>query len=108
MADQDLSPGEALAELIGLMRQTAVSGGSQRPNATRYTAFRDILMQSFLRPYLPGFVHQCLTIARFQDFIHLLDPREEVRLLYLERAFEASLRRSAGDAAYMLRDGDDF
>jgi hypothetical protein len=30
---------------------------------------------------------QCLTIARFQDFIHLLDPRPTVRLAFLEEAF---------------------
>ena len=82
-----LTPIEALEEMREITRMAALDSRLVRPSAARYTLCRDILLSSEFRAYLPGFLIQCLTIARFQDFIHLLDPRPAVRLNFLEDAF---------------------
>ena len=83
-----LTPAEALEEMREIARMAALDGAFVRQAAARYTLCRDTLLQSQLRPFLPGFLIQCLTIARFQDFIHLLDPRSTVRLAFLDQAFQ--------------------
>ena len=82
-----MTPLEALDEMREVTRMAALDGSLPRQAAMRYTFARDALLQSHLRSYLPGFLIQCLTIARFHDFIHLLDPRPEVRLSFLDDAF---------------------
>ena len=91
-----LTPSDALEEMREITRMAALDGALVRQAAARYTLCRDTLLQSALRPYVPGFLIQCLTIARFQDFIHLLDPRPTVRLAFLEEAF----RNVVGSAAH--------
>ena len=82
-----LQPADALEEMREILRMAALDGTLVRQAAARYTLCRETLLQSPLRPHLPGFLMQCLTIARFQDFIHLLDPRPTVRLAFLDDAF---------------------
>ena len=80
---------DALDEMREITRMAALDTRLVRPSAARYTICRDILLSSQYRPFLPGFLLQCLTIARFQDFIHLLDPRPPVRLDFLDHAFRS-------------------
>ena len=70
------------------MRLAAREGAAQRLAATRYTACRDHLMRSPYRSSLPGFLFQCLTLYRFQEFIRLYDPLVESRLAFLDEAFQ--------------------
>ena len=84
---ETLKPDDALEEMRELLRMAALDGALVRQAAARYTLCRETLLQSAHRPLLPGFLLQCLTIARFQDFIHLLDPRPTVRLAFLDDAF---------------------
>ena len=89
LSEQAPTPGEALRELHDILQQAATTASPQRVAASRYTICRDILLKSDLRGMLPGFLLQCLTISRFHDFIHLLDPDVKVRLQFLDEAFEA-------------------
>lgn len=83
-----LTPAEALEEMREITRMAALDSAPTRQAAGRYTLCRDTLLQSQLRPHLPGFLFQCLTVARFQDFIHLLDPRPQVRLAFIDKSFK--------------------
>lgn len=93
MSEQPPTPGEALGELQEILRLAATTASPQRVAAARYTICRDVLLKSALRPSLPGFLLQCLTISRFHDFIHLLDPDSEVRMAFLNEAFQTSVTR---------------
>lgn len=68
MAEQELTASEALGEFQDIVRLAALDGSPQRLPANRYTICRDTLLRSHLRPHLPGFLFQCLTVARFHDF----------------------------------------
>ncbi|MGZ8345786.1 MAG: hypothetical protein ACXWUP_01605 [Allosphingosinicella sp.] len=87
MAEEALTTAAAFRELQGLLRLAATDVSPQRLAATRYTLCRDLLVRSPYRPSLPGFLLQCLTLYRFQEFIHLYDPAVEARLAFLDDAF---------------------
>lgn len=89
MAEQHQTATEALNELRELLTLAASEGCSQRLVAVRYTLCRQTLLHSELRPSLPGFLLQCLTFARFQDFIRLYHPRSDKRLAFIERELHA-------------------
>lgn len=87
-----LNVGEAetrsvLGELEALLRDVAASASPPRTAAVRYTRCRDTLLASPSRSAVPGFVVQCVSIYKFQDFITLLDPGVEPRLAFLDAAF---------------------
>lgn len=108
MSEDIPGPAEALAELQEIMNLAALESPLQRLAATRYTVCRDALLQSWLRPVLPGFLLQCLTIARFQDFIHLYDPRPEVRLGFIEESWVPTLSRLRSRPVLDVMDDLDF
>jgi hypothetical protein len=85
---------EALIELQALMRLAASGEPLQRLAATSYTMNRDVLLQSELRPMLPGFLLQCLTIYRFKDFIQLYSPSEQDRIAFVDAAVTACQTRA--------------
>ncbi|MEA3040397.1 MAG: hypothetical protein QOE79_2910 [Sphingomonadales bacterium] len=89
MSEEELTTGEALTELHELLRLAALGNSPQRLAATSYTTCREILLQSDLRPALPGFLLQCLTIFRFKDFIHLYSPNESERMAFIDAAIRA-------------------
>ena len=76
----------ALNEMQELLRATAAGSSPSRIAAVRYTLCRTTLMEGELRPALPGFLVQCVSIFKFHDFITLYDPRTETRLAFLEAA----------------------
>lgn len=84
MPEPELTATEALAELHQLMRLVASGDSPQRLAATTYIACRETLLASALRPALPGFLFQCLTIFRFKDFIHLYSPNVNERIAFIE------------------------
>ena len=43
-----------------------------------------------MRPALPGFLIQCVSIFKFHDFISLYDPKAEARIAFVENAFANS------------------
>lgn len=92
MASQVNIVGEAetrtvLKELEALLREVASSASPPRTTAVRYTRCRDALLASPVRSAVPGFVVQCVSIYKFQDFITLMDPAVEPRLAFLDAAF---------------------
>ena len=89
MAEQHPTAMEALGEMRELLCLAAAEGYSQRLAAVRYTLCRDTLLRSELRPSLPGFLLQCLTFARFQDFIRLYHPQVDRRLAFIDQEFQA-------------------
>ena len=76
-----------LGELEALLREVASAASPPRTTAVRYTRCRDRLLASPSRSVVPGFVVQCVSIYKFQDFITLLDPAVEPRLAFLDAAF---------------------
>jgi hypothetical protein len=86
LAEEELTAAAALRELLEILQIAAQEASPQRLAATRYTLCREALLRSELRPVLPGFLLQCLTIYRFHDFIHLYDPRLQARLAFVAEA----------------------
>ena len=74
----------ALEELHALLRDVAGSSTPHRSAAVRYTTCRSVLLDSELRPLLPGFLVQCVSIARFHEFINLYHYRHEARIGFVE------------------------
>ena len=60
---------DALMEMQTVLRIVASAGSLDRIWAFRYTHCRDLLLGSELRPNLPGFLHQCISIDNFHQFI---------------------------------------
>lgn len=82
------TPGEqAMDELEALMCAVATGALPNRAEATAYSRCRDLLMAA-PDAVLPGFVHQCLTVFKFRDFITLYDPDPDMRERFTQRAFE--------------------
>ena len=85
---------DASSELKELLRLTAGDVFPQRYSATRYTICREVVLRGVVRPSLPGFLAQGLTIFRFRDFIHLYDPGIGERVAFIDDAFRASEARA--------------
>lgn len=81
-----------MTELEDLLRVVVSSGAPPRTTAVRYTQCRDALLASPSRDSVPGFVVQCVSISKFQDFINLYDPRTENRLAFIEAAFARGVK----------------
>ena len=108
VAREELTPGEALTELKELMRLAAAEGSPQRLAATTYTICREALLQSELRPALPGCLLQCLTIFRFKDFIQLYSPSLAERIAFVDEAFRPCESRAGIRASFDVFDDPDF
>lgn len=83
----DAETRSVLGEMEALLREVASSASPPRTTAVRYTRYRDRLLASPARAAVPGFVVQCVSIYKFQDFITLLDPGVDARLAFLDMAF---------------------
>ncbi len=94
IAGEELAPDEAWVMLQELLRDAAVESVQPRQAATLYTRLREVLLKSAYQPHLPGFMHQCLTLDRFRDFIRLYHPRPAERIAFLDRAFAARAYRA--------------
>lgn len=78
---------EALQEMEELLRAVASSSTPHRLSAVRYTHCRAQLLAGELRPAVPGFLIQCVSIYKFHDFINLYHPKTDARLAFVESAF---------------------
>lgn len=108
VASQELTTGEALTELKALMRLAAGEGSPQRLAATTYTNCRESLLRSELRPVLPSFLLQCLTIFRFKDFIQLYSPSLSERHAFVDEAFRPCEVRAGLRQSFDAFDDPDF
>ncbi|HEV2867343.1 MAG TPA: hypothetical protein VGX37_12610 [Allosphingosinicella sp.] len=89
MIDQGPAPSEALQEMRDLLHRAAAEGDSQRHFWVRYTICREALLASDLKPSLPGFLLQCVTFSRFQEFIRLYHPQSQKRAAFIEQELQA-------------------
>ena len=89
MNGEHLTSESPLGELREILQLATLEVSPQRSAATRYTQCRELLLRSALKPRLPGFVLQCATIYRFQEFIHHYHPHIQARTAFLNRAFQA-------------------
>jgi hypothetical protein len=93
LAGDEQTLAEALRELQEMLHLAAASTASlPRAAAPTYVRLRDTLLKSGLAGTLPGFLQQCLTIDRFQDFIHLYDRDPARRAEFLNTAFRSGTR----------------
>ena len=76
-----------LDDLEQLLREVVATGSPARTTAVRYTRCRDALLASPSRSAIPGFVVQCVSVYKFQDFVTLLDPDVGARLAFVDAAF---------------------
>lgn len=76
-----------MAEMEELLREVATAGSPSRPTAVRYTQCRDALMAGDIRPAVPGFIFQCVSVYKFHDFINLYDADAGARIAFIESAF---------------------
>ena len=84
---------DALEEMQELLRTIALVGSPPRHSAVRYTLCRTALIDSELRPALPGFMVQCVSASKYHDFIHLYDSKAEARIAFVDAAFSACRAR---------------
>jgi hypothetical protein len=87
---QKTSTSDALEEMQALLLSTCSASTPNRISAVRYTLCRTLLMNGELRPALPGFLIQCVSIFKFHDFISLYDQKAEARIAFVENAFASS------------------
>lgn len=89
MPDMELSVHQALDELHAVLRESAGEHGPSRYLPVRYQTCRTALMTGDLRPYLPGFVRQCVSLLQFREFIRLYHPEPDVRRKFIDRSLDA-------------------
>lgn len=106
--DQRPSTTEALAELRELLRTAATVTSPQRPAAVRYMHCRTALLNGELRPLMPGFLVQCLSLDKFHQFIHLYHPLPEARLAFLDEAFARCIVQAGKPTSYDVFSDPDF
>ncbi len=88
MADQPSREAAALDDMVQLLKTVAATRVPDRALAVRYTASRTLLLQGLLRPQVPGFLLQCVSVFKFHDFINLFAPDLPSRIAFIEEAFE--------------------
>lgn len=98
---------DALVEIQEILRTVAASGSTHRLAAVRFTHCRSVLLQSEYRSALPGFLIQCVSLYKFQDFISLYDPKPEARVAFVNDAF-AKWRSGAKARVYDIFSDPDF
>ena len=98
---------EALQEMEELLRAVAASSTPHRFSAVRYTHCREALLSSQLRPAVPGFLVQCVSIYKFHDFINLFDPKADARIAFVEEALSKCRALLDSKRVYDVF-GDDF
>lgn len=108
MVQQETSTSEALDEMQSLLRSTCSASTPNRVSAVRYTLCRTILMNGELRPALPGFLIQCVSIFKFHDFISLYDPKADARIAFVENAFAGSRALLESKRIYDVFSDPDF
>lgn len=99
---------EALEEMQTLLRLVATGTTPIRLSAVNYTQCRAVLLEGPLRPGLPGFILQCVSIFKFHEFINLYDARPEARLDFLEHAFGTTRTGPKAKPVYDVFDDPDF
>jgi hypothetical protein len=83
-----LSDHQALQELHDLLSDSSLNRPPSRDLAARYQVCRTTLMAGTLRPHLPGFVRQCVSLLKFREFICLYDRDPSPRLRFIDRSLE--------------------
>lgn len=77
-----------LQELEDLLCDVAAGGPVNRAESTRYSNGRTRLIASPVRRLLPGFLHQCVSLLRYKEFITLYDPNIGERQRFVRRRLE--------------------
>jgi hypothetical protein len=84
--------GQTLREFQALLNAVAQGHTPDRADAMAYTRLRDELVKGGSDAPIPGFVHQCLSIASFKTFIGLYHSSKEARQRFIEESFARSNR----------------
>jgi hypothetical protein len=79
---------ETLKALHELLRAASGDQPVDRSSAPKYALFREELFRSHLASALPGFLSQCGSLGRFQDFIRLYHGRLDARIRFVDAGFE--------------------
>jgi hypothetical protein len=107
MPDMNISAHQALDELHAVLRQSAGDHGPSRYLPVRYQTCRSALMTGELRPYLPGFIRQCVSLMQFREFIRLYHPDSTVRQRFIDLSLQNCWTQLNERPAHDL-DTDDF
>ena len=78
---------ETAREFQALLIAVAHGHTPDRAAAMAYTRMRGELVKGDADGFIPGFVHQCLSIASFKAFIGLYHPRKAARQEFIEESF---------------------
>lgn len=100
MVEPKLTMAEALQELREVLFAVATTGSTHRDLAVRYMQSRAALMEGELRPVMPGFLVQCVSIGKFHDFITLYHPRIDARIAFFDEALDECWARLDSRRAY--------
>lgn len=77
-------------------------------SAVRYTQCRSVLLDSELRPAMPGFLVQCVSLDKFQTFIYLYDPDPAARIALVDAAFDKGRTLLDAKRRYDVFDDPEF
>ena len=86
-----------LEEMIELLKMVAGMRSPGRELAVRYTNSRAALLAGGFRAPVPGFLHQCVSVFKFHDFINLYAPDLESRIRFIDQAFQ-DIGQTAGQS----------
>ena len=76
---------DAFTEMAGIVDLACVGSIVDRKLAQRYSDLRLLLIGQIARPFLPGFIVQCVSIQRFIEFITLYHPDIARRRAFIAR-----------------------
>lgn len=79
---------QTLQELEDLLCAVAAGGPVNRASASDYSDRRTRLIASPVRSALPGFLHQCVSLMRFKEFITLYHPDIDARQRFVQARLE--------------------
>jgi hypothetical protein len=87
-----------LQDLESLLISVAAGAVPNRQHATAYSTMRLALLKSYDSNIVPGFIHQCISIYKFREFITLYDGRANERRRFITSVFDR-LHSSSPDSA---------
>ena len=85
---QETGVSDLLDRIRILLVYAAEGGVMAREHSVIYADLRSRLLGSSAGKLLPGFMYQCVTLARFSDFISLYDPDIILRVSFIDRMIE--------------------
>lgn len=77
-----------LEEMVEVLRTVAAIRAPDRSIAVRYTEARAGLVAGRMKPSLPPWLFQCISVFKFHEFINLFAADVGPRIAFIDQCFE--------------------